>query len=79
MIHILIPYDFSKMATHALDFVTQLSSPYTKLHLTLIHVIEYPLNTSVGTLGGGMDPLSDYAIATLGIFGNFCDLREVKR
>lgn len=60
MIRILIPYDFSKMATHALDFVTQLSSPYTKLHLTLIHVIEYPLNTSVGTLGGGMDPLSDY-------------------
>jgi len=60
MIHILIPYDFSKMATHALDFVTKLSSAYTKLHLTLIHVIEYPLNTSVGTLGGGMDPLSDY-------------------
>jgi nucleotide-binding universal stress UspA family protein len=60
MIHILIPYDFSKMAIHALDFVTKLSSPYTKLHLTLIHVIEYPLNTSVSTLGGGMDPLSDY-------------------
>jgi len=60
MIHILIPYDFSKMAIHALDFVTKLSSPYTKLHLTLIHVIEYPLNTSVNTLGGGMDPLSDY-------------------
>ena len=60
MIHILVPYDFSKMATHALDFVIKLSSQYSKLHLTLIHVVEYPLNTSVGTLGGGMDPLSDY-------------------
>ena len=48
------------MATHALDFVTLVSSPYPKLHITLIHVIEYPLNTSVGTLGGGMDPLTDY-------------------
>jgi nucleotide-binding universal stress UspA family protein len=60
MINILIPYDFSKMATHALDFVIKLSSQYSKLHLTLIHVVEYPLNTSVGTLGGGLDLLSDY-------------------
>ena len=60
MIQILIPYDFSKMATHALDFVTKLPIPYTKVHLTLIHVVEFPLNSSVGTLGGGMDPLADY-------------------
>ena len=60
MIQILIPYDFSKMATHALDFVTKLPTPYTKVHLTLIHVVEFPLNSSVGTLGGGMDPLADY-------------------
>ena len=60
MIHILIPYDFSKMAIHALDFATRLPSPYTELHLTLVHVVEYPLNTNVATLGGGMDPLSDY-------------------
>lgn len=60
MIQILIPYDFSKMATHALDFVTKLPTPYTKVHLTLIHVVEFPLNSSVGTLGGGIDPLADY-------------------
>jgi nucleotide-binding universal stress UspA family protein len=60
MIQILIPYDFSKMATHALDFVTKLPIPYTKVHLTLIHVVEFPLNSSVGTLGGGIDPLADY-------------------
>ncbi len=60
MNHILMPYDFSKMATHALDFVTKLPIPYTKVHLTLIHVVEFPLNSSVGTLGGGMDPLADY-------------------
>jgi nucleotide-binding universal stress UspA family protein len=76
MIHILIPYDFSKMATHALDFVTQLSSPYTNLHLTLIHVIEYPLNTSVGTLGGGMDPLSDYQNQVY--FRDFVEQKKVK-
>ena len=76
MIHILIPYDFSKMATHALDFVTQLRSPYTKLHLTLIHVIEYPLNTSVGTLGGGMDPLSDYQNQVY--FRDFVEQKKVK-
>jgi nucleotide-binding universal stress UspA family protein len=60
MIHILVPYDFSKMAIHALDFATQLSEIYSKLHITLIHVVELPLNTNVGTMGGGIDPLSDY-------------------
>jgi nucleotide-binding universal stress UspA family protein len=60
MIHILVPFDFSKEATHALDFASKLSNTYVKLHITLIHVVEYPLNASVGTLGGGIDPLSDY-------------------
>jgi nucleotide-binding universal stress UspA family protein len=60
MINILVPYDFSKMAVHALDFATKLSATYSKLHITLIHVVELPLNTNAGTLGGGIDPLSDY-------------------
>jgi nucleotide-binding universal stress UspA family protein len=60
MIHILVPFDFSEKATNALEFATKLSKTYSKLHITLIHVIEFPLNTSVGTLGGGIDPLSDY-------------------
>ncbi len=60
MIHILVPFDFSKEAHHALDFASKLSNSYVKLHITLLHVVEYPLNASVGTLGGGIDPLSDY-------------------
>jgi nucleotide-binding universal stress UspA family protein len=60
MIKILVPYDFSKVASHALDFATKLSATYTKLHITLLHVIEFPLNASVGTLGGGVDPLTDF-------------------
>jgi nucleotide-binding universal stress UspA family protein len=60
MIHILVPFDFSEKATNALEFATKLSKTYSKLHITLIHVIEFPLNTSFGTLGGGIDPLSDY-------------------
>jgi len=60
MIQILVPFDFSKEAVHALNFATRLSSAYVKLHITLVHVVEYPLNASVGTLGGGLDPLSNY-------------------
>lgn len=60
MIHILVPFDFSKEASHALDFASKLSNTYVKLHITLLHVVEYPLNANVGTLGGGIDPLSDY-------------------
>ena len=60
MIHILVPYDFSKMAIHALDFATKLSTTYSKLHISLIHVVELPLNANVGYMGGGIDPLSDY-------------------
>ncbi|MBM3426918.1 MAG: universal stress protein, partial [Bacteroidetes bacterium] len=60
MIHILVPFDFSKEANHALDFASKLSNSYVKLHITLLHVVEYPLNASVGTPVGGIDPLSDY-------------------
>ena len=60
MIHILVPFDFSQLATHALNFATKLCATYSKLHITIIHVVELPLNTNVGTLGGGIDPLSDY-------------------
>lgn len=59
MIHILVPFDFSQIATHALNFASQLSATYSKLHITLIHVVELPLNANVGTIGGGIDPLSD--------------------
>ena len=48
------------MAIHAFDFATKLSTTYSKLHITLIHVVELPLNTNIGYMGGGIDPLSDY-------------------
>jgi nucleotide-binding universal stress UspA family protein len=48
------------MAIHAFDFATKLSTTYSKLHITLIHVVELPLNANVGYMGGGIDPLSDY-------------------
>lgn len=60
MIHILVLFDFSQIATHALKFATKLSATYSKLHIMLIHVVELPLNANVGTMGGGIDPLSDY-------------------
>ena len=60
MIHILVPFDFSQIATHALNFATKLSTTYSKLHITLIHVVELPINANVGTMGGGLDPLSDF-------------------
>ncbi|MCM0041333.1 MAG: universal stress protein [Algoriphagus sp.] len=60
MIHILVPFDFSKEATYALGFATKLSTTYVNLHISLVHVVEYPLNATVGTLGGGLDLLSDY-------------------
>lgn len=60
MIHILGPFDFSEVATHALKFATKLSATYSKLQISLIHVVELPLNANVGTLGGGIDLLLDY-------------------
>ena len=60
MIHILVPFDFSQIATHALNFATKLSTTYHKLHITVIHVVELPINANVGTMGGGLDPLSDF-------------------
>lgn len=60
MIHVLVPYDFSKVAANALDFATKLSATHTKLHVTLLHVIEYPLTMGMGILGGGIDPLADF-------------------
>ena len=39
-------------------------------------MIEYPLNTSVGTLGGGMDPLSDYQNQVY--FRDFVEQKKVK-
>ncbi|MEY2705609.1 MAG: hypothetical protein RL407_1671 [Bacteroidota bacterium] len=59
MIHVLVPYDFSPLAAHALTFATQLSSHYSHLKITVIHVVEIPLGTGVGTFGGGLDPMPD--------------------
>lgn len=57
MIHVLVPYDFSKVAKHALQFATKLPATYTKVHITLLHVIDFPMNLGTGSLGIGTNPL----------------------
>ncbi|MCH7414480.1 universal stress protein [Belliella sp. R4-6] len=47
---ILVPYDFSKEAQNALEFAQGLASK-TKAHLKLLHVLEAPTMTSLGTMG----------------------------
>ncbi|MFD2033502.1 universal stress protein [Belliella marina] len=47
---ILVPYDFSKEAQNALEFAQGLAIK-TKAHLKLLHVLEAPTMTSLGTMG----------------------------
>ena len=43
MIRILVPYDFSPSADHALDFAISLTHNYPKLEILVLHVIETPM------------------------------------
>lgn len=60
MISILVPFDFSTPATHALNFATSLARNYSKITITILHVVEIPLATGIGTMGGGIDPIPDF-------------------
>lgn len=60
MIRILVPYDFSPSADHALDFAISLTHNYPKLEILVLHVIETPMTTGVGAMGGGFDPIPDF-------------------
>ncbi len=60
MIKVLVPYDFSETAKYALNFATGLSTNYPGIEVTVLHVIETPIATGMGTMGGGMDSIPDF-------------------
>lgn len=60
MISIFVPFDFSTTATHALNFAKSLATNYSKITITILHVVEIPLSTGVGTMGAGLDPIPDF-------------------
>lgn len=47
---ILVPYDFSEQAENAYEFAKGLAKK-TRAHLKLIHILEIPTMTSIGTMG----------------------------
>ncbi|WP_026952923.1 universal stress protein [Algoriphagus mannitolivorans] len=55
MIKVLVPYDFSETANHALKFATSLANNYPQVELSLLHVVETPVTTGMGTMGGGLE------------------------
>lgn len=60
MIRILVPYDFSESAQNALDFAIGLTKNYPKMEILVLHIIETPLSTGIGAMGGGLDPIPDF-------------------
>lgn len=55
---ILVPYDFSDVAKHALDFAVQLGNIENGCHVTLFHVIEHPSASTLKTMGiNDFDPM----------------------
>lgn len=60
MISIFVPFDFSSTATHALNFATSLATNYSKISITIFHVVEIPIATGMTTMGGGLDPIPDF-------------------
>lgn len=53
MTKVLIPFDFSEQAQNALDFATLLSGKFEKVEILVLHVIEVPSSSAMGTMGGG--------------------------
>lgn len=60
MIKVLVPFDFSQTAKHALNFATGLSANYPGIEVTVIHIIETPIATGMGTMGGGLESVPDF-------------------
>ncbi|WP_192350014.1 universal stress protein [Algoriphagus sp. Y33] len=56
---ILVPFDFSEQAQHALDLSTNLSSKLDNVEITVLHVIEIPSTAGMNTMGGG-EMVPDY-------------------
>jgi len=53
MTKILVPFDFSEQAQCALDFSTAIAAKFDNVHIEVLHVLEIPSSTSMGTMGGG--------------------------
>jgi nucleotide-binding universal stress UspA family protein len=60
MIKVLVPYDFSPTATHALNFATSLTDVYHEVEISVLHIVETPITTGMDTMGGGMDSAPDF-------------------
>lgn len=60
MIKVLVPYDFSPTANYALNFATGLSSNYPGIEITVLHIIEIPVTTGMGTMGGGLEAIPEF-------------------
>lgn len=50
MIYILVPFDFSQIATQALNFAIKLSDTCSKLYITIVHVVKISLIANAGTI-----------------------------
>ncbi len=84
---ILVPYDFSDVATHALNFAADLARNSDGCGVTLINVIEQPTPSTFKTMGiVGSDPMESLYIKRLietveakmeGIMGN-ADFSDIK-
>ena len=53
MTKVLVPFDFSEQAQNALDFTTLLTSKFENVEVIVLHVIEVPNSSGMGTMGGG--------------------------
>ncbi len=53
MTKILVPYDFSEQAQNALDFSIAIAEKYNNVQIKVVHVMEVPTNSTMGTMGGG--------------------------
>jgi nucleotide-binding universal stress UspA family protein len=60
MIKVLVPFDFSQTAKYALNFATGLSSNYPGVEVTVLHIIETPITTGMGTMGGGLESVPEF-------------------
>ena len=60
MIKVLVPYDFSQTANYALNFALSLSANYSGIEITVLHIIETPVATGMGTMGGGLDSIPEF-------------------
>jgi nucleotide-binding universal stress UspA family protein len=60
MIKVLVPFDFSQTANYALNFATGLASKYSNMEIVVLHIIETPVVTGMGTMGGGLESVPDF-------------------